>query len=171
MPRRFFKRYMPHPDRLKAHKSLRFLGTLIHDPNLLHLNRHSVSRAMAIGLFWAMIPMPLQMLAAALCAVSARANLPIAVGLVWLTNPLTMPPVFYCNYKVGAWLLDTPVSPMPMELSLAWVRQMLDSHWQPLFLGSFVVGVVVAILGYIATQSYWRWWVGRSWRKRQMDRR
>ena len=60
---------------------------------------------------------------------------------------------------------------MPMELSLAWVRQMLDSHWQPLFLGSFVVGIVVAILGYVATQSYWRWWVGRSWRKRQMDRR
>ena len=110
MPRRFFKRYMPHPDRLKAHKSLRFLGTLTHDPNLLHLNRHSVSRAMAIGLFWAMIPMPLQMLVAALCAVPARANLPIAVGLVWLTNPLTMPPVFYCNYKVGAWLMDTPVS-------------------------------------------------------------
>jgi hypothetical protein len=171
MPRRFFKRYMPHPDRIRTHKSLRFLGTLIHDPNLLHLNRHSVSRAMAIGLFWAMIPMPMQMLAAAICAVPARANLPIAAGLVWLTNPLTMPPVFYCNYKVGAWLMDTPVKAMPMELSLAWVRQMLNSHWQPLFLGSFVVGIVIAILGYVATQSYWRWWVGRSWRRRQMGRR
>ncbi|EQM79787.1 DUF2062 domain-containing protein [Stutzerimonas stutzeri] len=171
MPRRFFKRYMPHPDRIKTHKSLRFLGTLTHDPNLLHLNRHSVSRAMAIGLFWAMIPMPMQMLAAALCAVPARANLPIAVGLVWLTNPLTMPPVFYCNYKIGAWLMDTPVSPMPMELSLAWVRKMLDSHWQPLFLGSFVVAVVAALLGYVGTQLYWRWWVGRSWRKRQLNRR
>ena len=171
MPRRFFKRYMPDPDRIKTHKSLRFLGTLAHDPNLLHLNRHSVSRAMAIGLFWAMIPMPMQMLAAALCAVPARANLPIAVGLVWLTNPLTMTPVFYCNYKVGAWLLDTPVQPIPMELSLAWARQMLDSHWQPLLLGSFAVAVASAVVGYVGTQAYWRWWVGRSWRKRQLSRR
>jgi len=128
MPRRFFKRYMPHPDRIKGNKSLRFLGALIHDSNLWHLNRHSVSRAMAIGLFWAMIPMPMQMLASALCAIPARANLPIAIGLVWLTNPLTMPPVFYCNYKVGAWLMDTPAMAMPEHLTLAWVAQMLNTH-------------------------------------------
>ena len=171
MPRRFFKRYMPHPDRIKSNKSLRFLGALIHDPNLWHLNRHSVARAMAIGLFWAMIPMPMQMLAAAVCALPARANLPIAVGLVWLTNPLTMPPVFYCNYKVGTWLLDTPASDMPAELSLAWVSHMLQHNWQPLYLGSLVSGVVFAILGYVLTQAYWRWWVGRSWRRRQNGRR
>ncbi|MBS68285.1 DUF2062 domain-containing protein [Stutzerimonas stutzeri] len=171
MPRRFFKRYMPHPDRIKTNKSLRFLGALIHDPNLWHLNRHSVARAMAIGLFWAMIPMPMQMLAAAACALPARANLPIAVGLVWLTNPLTMPPVFYCNYKVGTWLLDTPASGMPAELSLAWVSHMLQHNWQPLYLGSLVSGIVFAILGYVFTQAYWRWWVGRSWRRRQNGRR
>lgn len=170
MPRRFFKRYMPHPDRIKGNKSLRFLGGLIHDSNLWHLTRHSVSRAMAIGLFWAMIPMPMQMLASALCAIPARANLPIAVGLVWLTNPLTMPPVFYCNYKVGTWLMGTRAMDMPPELSLAWVTRMLHTHWQPLLLGSLVVGVVLAILGYVLTQAYWRWWVGRSWRNRQNRR-
>lgn len=95
MPRRLFKRYMPTPDSIKGNKSLRFLGKLIHDPNLWHLNRHSVARAMAIGLFWAMIPMPMQMLAAAAVAIPLRANLPISIGLVWLTNPITMPPIFY----------------------------------------------------------------------------
>jgi len=163
MPRRIFKRYMPHPDRIKGNKSLRFLGGLIHDPNLWHLNRHSVARAMGIGLFWAMIPMPMQMLAAALCALPARANLPIAIGLVWLTNPLTMPPVFYCNYKLGAWLMDTPAIGMPEELSL--------DNWQPLYLGSLVMAAVLALLGYFGTQAYWRWWVGRSWRRRQHGRR
>ncbi|WP_028239557.1 DUF2062 domain-containing protein [Stutzerimonas azotifigens] len=170
MPRRFIKRYMPHPDRIKHNKSLRFLGTLIHDPNLWHLNRHSVARAMAVGLFWAMIPMPLQMLAAAACAIPARANLPIAVGLVWLTNPLTMPPVFYCNYKVGTWLMGSPAFDMPAELSLAWIRWLLQTHWQPLYLGSLVLGIVLAVLGYSLTQLYWRIWVRRSWRKRQQTR-
>src|SRR3990167_7491178 len=92
MPRRFFKRYMPHPDRIKANKSLRVLGALIHDPNLWHLNRHSVARAVAIGLFWAMIPMPLQMVAAALVALPARPNLPFPVGLVGLPTPTPRPP-------------------------------------------------------------------------------
>ena len=171
MPRRFFKRYMPHPDRIKTNKSLRFLGALIHDPNLWHLNRHSVSRAMAIGLFWALIPMPMQMLAAASCALPARANLPIAIGLVWLTNPLTMPPVFYCAYKRGAWLMDAPALSMPEELTLAWVTQLLQNNWQPLYLGSLVAAIGFAVLGYVGTQAYWRWWVGRSWRRRQNGRR
>ena len=73
--------------------------------------------------------------------------------------------------KVGTWLLDTPASDMPAELSLAWVSHMLQHNWQPLYLGSLVSGVVFAILGYVLTQAYWRWWVGRSWRRRQNGRR
>ncbi len=171
MPRRLFKRYMPHPDRIKASKSLRFLGTLIHDPNLWHLNRHSVARAMAIGLFWAMIPMPLQMAAAAAVAIPARANLPISIGLVWLTNPITMPPVFYCSYKFGAWMTSTPTLQMPERITLSWVGQVLQTHWQPLLLGSVVLAVVLSILGYVLTNSYWHWWVRHNWRKRQEKRR
>ncbi|WPC03650.1 DUF2062 domain-containing protein [Pseudomonas benzenivorans] len=171
MPRRFFKRYMPNPDRIKGNKSLRFLGTLIHDPNLWHLNRHSVSRAMAIGLFWAMIPMPMQMIAAAVVAIPARANLPISLGLVWLTNPITMPPVFYCSYKFGAWMTNTPTLHMPDEVTLGWIGQVLQSHWQPLYLGSLVLGLLLATIGYLATNTYWHWWVRHNWRKRQEKRR
>jgi len=170
MPRRLFKRYMPSPERIKGNKSLRFLGKLIHDPNLWHLNRHSVACAMAVGLFWAMIPIPMQMLAASATAIPVRANLPISISLVWLTNPLTMPPVFYCNYALGAWLMHTPALQMPDEFTLHWFTQLLASHWQPLYLGSFVVGLVAAAMGYGLTRGYWRWWVQRSWRNRQRNR-
>ena len=57
MPRRLFKRYMPDPEQIRNHRSLRFLGKLLHEPNLWHLNRRSVSRAMAMGLFAAFVPL------------------------------------------------------------------------------------------------------------------
>lgn len=167
MPRRIFKRYMPHPDSIREHRSLRFLGSLIHDPNLWHLNRHSVARAMAVGLFSAFIPLPMQMLLAASLAIPVRANLPISIGLVWLTNPLTMPPVFYCTYKVGSWVLDTPPLHLPSEITMDWIAERLTTLWEPMLVGSIVTGIVLGIVGYFATMIYWRWWVRRAWLKRQ----
>ena len=107
MPRRLFKRYMPDPESIRSQKSLRFLGKLTHDPNLWHLNRHSVSRAMAAGLFAAFIPMPMQMLLAAGLAVWIRSNLPIRrIGLADQSDHDA--PGLYCTYKLGAWLMQVP---------------------------------------------------------------
>lgn len=171
MPRQLIKRYMPDPEKLKSNPSLRFLGSLIHDPNLWHLNRHSIARAVAVGLFWAMIPIPMQMFAAAFLAIPLRANLPISVGLVWLTNPVTMPPVFYANYKLGAWLLNTPTIQLPDKMSLSWILEVTTTHWQPLYAGSIVMGLTLATAGYIGTALYWRWRVNRSWNKRKKLRK
>jgi hypothetical protein len=171
MPRRLFKRYMPDPTSIREHKSLRFLGRLLHDPNLWHLNRHSVSRAMGIGLFAAFMPIPLQMLLAAVLAIIARANMPISVSLVWLTNPITMPPIFYGTYKLGAWLMQVPARQLPDELSWAWISGQLSTMWQPFLLGSLVAGLVFGLAGYCLTQWYWRWWVLRQWKLRAAKRR
>ncbi|MDF5922284.1 DUF2062 domain-containing protein [Pseudomonas aeruginosa] len=98
----------PDPESIRSQKSLRFLGKLTHDPNLWHLNRHSVSRAMAAGLFAAFIPMPMQMLLAAGLAVWIRAicqNLR-RIGLADQSDHDA--PVFYCTYKLGAWLMQVP---------------------------------------------------------------
>jgi len=167
MPRRIFKRYMPDPESIRNHKGLRFLGPLIQSPNLWHLNRRSVSRAMGMGLFAAFIPIPLQMLLAASLAVWVRANLPISVGLVWLTNPITMPPVFYCTYKMGAWVMGIPARALPDHLTWEWISGELSLLWQPFLLGSVICGILVGILGYLLTEGYWRWWIGRSWRRRR----
>ncbi|PWB35818.1 DUF2062 domain-containing protein [Pseudomonas sp. NDM] len=170
MPRRLFKRYMPDPTSIREHKSLRFLGKLLHDPNLWHLNRHSVARAMAVGLFAAFLPIPAQMLVAAALAVMVRGNMPIAVSLVWLTNPITMPAVFFCTYQAGAFLMDVPARHLPDELTWEWISGELSTLWQPFLLGSVVVGLVLGILAYFLVMLYWRWWVARQWQRRKKSR-
>lgn len=166
MARRLFQRYLPGPASLRTHSSLRFLGPLLDRHSLWQLNRRSTARAMGVGLFAALMPLPLQMLLAAALALPARANLPLAVSLVWLTNPLTMPPVFYCTYKVGAWLLGVPPRQFPGGLSWAWITQEMAALWQPFLVGSVVSGVVLGGVGYFATLALWRWQVSRQWARR-----
>jgi len=163
MPRRLIKRYMPDPAGIREHKSLRFLGRFLHDPNLWHLNRHSVSRAVGLGLFAAFMPIPFQMLLAAALAILLRGNLPIGVSLVWLTNPITMPAVFYCTYKIGSWVLQLPPRHFPDELTWEWISGQLSTLWQPFLLGSLVAGVVFGALGYGLVQLFWVWGGGRLW--------
>lgn len=170
MPRQLLKRYMPNPDRIKRNKSLRFLGTMLHNPNLWHITRHSVARAMACGLFVAMLPIPMQMLLSTLFAVLFHANLPISVGLVWLTNPITMPPVFFAQYKIGTLLLGTPERSMPMELSLSWLSSEIHHIWQPMLAGSLLTAIIAGTLGYFGTLLYWRFWVSRNWKRRKVRR-
>jgi hypothetical protein len=171
MPKRIIKRFMPDPHTIRDHKHLRFLGTLLHDPNILHLNRRSVSGAFSVGLLMAFVPVPFQMVLAAIGAIVARVNLPISVALVWVTNPFTMPPIFYFAYKVGTWILQTPVEKIEFVLSTEWLLHELHEIWQPFLLGCFVCGVTFAVLGNAAIRLFWRLHVGRSWRKRQQDRK
>src|SRR3954469_24611570 len=102
MARKLLKRMMPSAEFVKHHPSLQRFARWLHDPNLWHLNRYSASIAVFIGLFSALIPVPSQMPIAALWAIWWRANLPISVALVWLTNPITSPPIFYATYKFGS---------------------------------------------------------------------
>lgn len=171
MPRRLLQRYMPHPDTLKRTRSLRFLSHLMANTSLWVLTRHSVGNAFMVGLFCALLPIPFQMVVAALGAWLLRCNLPLSVGLVWLTNPLTMPIVFYGNYRLGAWLLDTPARHVPDHLSTQWIAaQMLDILPVLLF-GSLVAAVVVGLTSNLMIRLLWRWHVARSWKRRTQRRR
>ena len=104
----FFQRYLPDSQKLCAHKNLRFLGDLLHDPRLWHFNRRSTVRGLAAGAFFAFVPIPWQMVLAAATAAWLRFNLPVAVAMVWITNPLTLPPIVFVNYRFGTWLLGWP---------------------------------------------------------------
>ena len=173
MPKKFIKRYMPDHRTIRDHRHLRFFGTLLHDPNLFHLNRRSASGAFAVGLFVAFLPLPLQMLIAAAAAILVRVNLPISVTLVWITNPLTMPPMFYFAYLVGTWILGSPVhlEQNSFELSYEWGKHELAVIWQPFLLGCLVSGAASALLGYLSVRMLWRVHLVRYYQKRKLQRR
>ena len=171
MPRRLIKRYLPHHDTIREHKHLKLLRPLLHDPNLLHLNRRSVSGAFGVGLFMAWVPVPFQMFLSALVAIIIRVNLPISVVLVWITNPLTMPPMFYFAYKIGSWTLQLPPRDVEFELTWEWLTGELIAIWQPFLLGCAIMGIVSAVLGYFITNYLWRAHVIQNWKARKEKRR
>lgn len=171
MPRKFIKRYLPDHKKIYAHKHLKIFGPLLEDPNLLHLNRRSVSGAFAVGLFMAWVPLPFQMLLAAITAIGVRVNLPISVALVWISNPLTMPPLFYFAYKLGAWILDISGTDFKFELTMDWLMKSLNSSWEPFLLGCFVLGVLCALTGFVLTRGLWRLQVNQRWKARRLRKR
>ena len=168
MPKKLLKKYMPTPESIKANKNLRFLGDKLHEPNLWHLNRRSVSSAFAIGLLVAWIPTPGQMLIAATLAFYFRANLPIAAALVWITNPLTMPPMFYFAYRVGLWSLNQPSPADDFEFSKESIMSSLSEIGGPFLFGCGILGIIFAIVGYFGIRLFWRWHVVNQWKKRSL---
>lgn len=157
---------MPDEKKLKKHKYLSWLGSYMHDPNLWHLTRKSVSRAFLVGLFCAFLPIPLQMVVAAVLAILIRSNLAISVGLVWITNPLTMPPIFYFTYLVGNFIIGNPGEAIEFEMTMEWLSASIAHIWWPLLFGSVLCGILFGLIGYFSIQWFWAWHVNRSWRKR-----
>lgn len=161
---------MPSAARIREIKSLSILGDWIYATNLWHLNRYSASMAFFVGLFVAFMPIPIQMVVAALLALLFRCNLPLSVCLVWITNPLTMPALFFIAYKVGALIMGMPVHNMEFELSYEWLSGQLSYIWRPFLLGCFMCGLFCGSLGYFVVSMAWRWRVAVHWRERKTRR-
>lgn len=170
MPKKLLKRFFPSPDQIKRNQSLRFLAPLFSKPNLWHINRRAVARAFLVGVFTAFLPLPFQMGIAAFLAFYVNANVPISVGLVWISNPVTIPPLFYATYLLGTWMLNTPGADFSIELSMEWVLNELGALWAPLFVGSLTTGLVLAVISYFAMHLAWRLHVSHNWKKRRINR-
>lgn len=170
MPKNLLKSMAPSPQKLREMRSLRPMGDWIYQPYLWHINRNSAARAFAIGLFCAMMPAPGQMFVAAYFAFQWRANLPLSVSLIFVTNPLTMPVVYYTAYKLGALLLGVEAQQVEFEISYRWVSESLGAIWQPFLLGCFVQGFAAAAMGYFVIDVLWRMRIRRQWRARRRAR-
>ncbi len=156
MPKHLFKKLAPHPDIIKGNKHLGWIGHSLHLPSLWHFNRHNIALAFAIGLFWMWVPCPPQTVFAAATAVMLRANLPLSVALVFITNPITIPPLYYFAYEFGATILNQQIEEVKFELTFDWFQASVSSIWWPMLLGCLLLGVISAIIGYFSIHLFWR---------------
>ena len=171
MPRKWIRKYLPTQEWIRRQNSLGPVRHLLLEPELWHLHRRSVGGAFFIGLFCAFLPVPTQMLVAAVLAILARCNLPIAVSLVWITNPLTFAPMFFFAYKLGAWLLGVETQDVEWELSWSWLGETFVAIWWPLIVGCLVCGWVSGLTGTVVSRTLWRLHVIRRWRQRRERRK
>lgn len=180
MPRKYFRRFLPDGDTVRAHKYLAWGARWLQHPNLWHLNRDSVAGGVAIGLAAGLVPGPLQMVTAVLLAVPLKKNLPVALVMTLYTNPLTIAPLYVLAYAYGRFLLGAshqPVAVAPFEWDWAhWIdsaqalaRWMLELG-TPLAIGLVALALTLAALGYAAVQIGWRIYVRLAWQRRRQDR-
>lgn len=163
MPKARIKRYLPSPERIKSLPPFHYLGIRFSAPVLWMINRNTISRATAIGLFCAYLPMPLEMLPAALLAILWRANLPLSIVLVWLSNPFTWIVVYTPPYLLGAALLgETGIS--ISHITIEAMMQQLAALW----IGCLMFGVALACAGYFAVRVVWRMVVINNRDKRRL---
>ncbi len=120
----------------------------------LSINRKSVSRGVLVGLFWGFVPMPMQMLAVIAITPFLRFNVPVAISMVWLSNPFTMPPMYYMEYLTGNLILGRE-GLSDIEITMDWFGENWDDIIIPLYTGAAFYSIVVSSLVYFMINRLW----------------
>lgn len=141
--------------RLRRHPRLQHFGLAMREPGLWRFDRHSVSGAVGLGLFSALLPVPFQMLIGASLAIAVRVNMPLTLAMVWITNPLTMGPIFYATYELGQWLLDAEQAVIQPDMGNVSLFAWINMVWKPLLLGSLVAAIATSLLAYLLVSFGW----------------
>jgi uncharacterized protein (DUF2062 family) len=101
-------------------------------------------------------------------------NIPIAALTTFISNPLTMGPMYFFAYRLGVWLLGVEQKPFEIEMSFDWVTHTFVNIWQPMLLGCVLLGTAAAVLAYVALDLVWRSSLGQyksRKRKQRQDRK
>ncbi len=142
---------------------------------------HQIAMGVAIGFFVGWLPIVgIQMVVAVVVCQVFRANKIVPIFPIWLTNPVTIVPIYSFNYWVG-WLIvgGPPLSDLATVLRrmiaapeateemgrfAAWwdgvkhsFSELLAMGWDmqlPLWLGCVIVGLALAIPSYYLTYTF-----------------
>lgn len=136
----------------------------------LRSSPRAIAGGLGVGMFVAFTPtVGVQLIIAVVIATLFNVNRPAALIPVWITNPITVAPIYTFNYWLGLKFLEGPplaeVSELfidigrTMALLEFWnikeqflaVMQMSREILLPLLLGSLIIGAVTGLLVYFGS--------------------
>ncbi|MBT8140746.1 MAG: DUF2062 domain-containing protein [Gammaproteobacteria bacterium] len=167
MPRRFFQRVLPDPKEIRDASYVSPLRGFIDNRQLWTTKRRNVVLGLGIGIFCGFQPIPAHTMLAVLLAIWWKANLPMSIVATLFNNPITMFPMYFLGYKVGCVILGVPDLEVPPDASkMDWIKNLIANSWQPIYLGCFVTGLVLALIGSLGLNQFWKWAVLKRRRNR-----
>ncbi len=156
MPRRFFRKFAIKRHQVRDSRLLAPFRHLMHEPRYWGIRRRTAVPAFAVGLFIGWLPFPGHPLWGTFAALALRINIPVTVLTTFISNPLTMYPMYFAAYQLGRRLLGTPPLAFDFEMSLDWLTEKFVTIWQPLTLGCLLLGTASALIGYVVLDLLWR---------------
>jgi uncharacterized protein (DUF2062 family) len=155
--------------RIERYRLLRPFHHRAREQALWAFTRDAVARAVAVGFFFGILTPVAQIVFALLGAVVLRANVVVAVASTFITNPFTLPFVYYGAYLIGssvtgrtrALAQDLAESEQAAGHALEvhhWFATLVDwiSHvGYPLLIGVLTLALGTAVIGYLLVHSAW----------------
>ena len=122
-------RALRHP-RLRHRDWWQALTHALYERHLWMPCRDTVATGLTIGMFFALIPLPMQMLFAGVTAMRFTANVPVAMAACWISNLATNVPLFLAQLWFGNRIAEFAGLDLPevgwFKDFLLWLR---DSEW------------------------------------------
>ena len=168
----WLRRHIPTQESLERNRLLKPFARQLGQPALWRLNRRSVPRAVALGLFVGVIIPIMHTAIAALLAIPVRANIAITAMFTLVVNPLTIPPIYYAAYRLGAWELHhdadiiNPATAERVSGELSHILFWIHHASGPIAVGVLTIAFAAAALGYLISAVLWRYRLGNRWRTR-----
>jgi len=177
--RQWCARNLPTRESVEGVRWLRPIAHIVLRSDLWRFHRRSVPRGVALGLvvgIFLMIP-GVQMIGAVLISLPFRANIPLAVGMTFLSNPLTTPFILLASLGIGNKLLglhadvSTFLALLEEHASPGDYANWLFSDAAPALMGGLaVISLVTGAIGYFLASLLWQWWIRHKWRHRAAHR-
>lgn len=179
----WIRAHMPTREQMAQNKYLQPIAHRFLTPELWRFTRRSVPRGVALGIFAGFIIPVGQIFLAAFMALPARANVPLAALVTFITNPFTFPFWAVVANRLGAFLLKVDIAATGGAASeefasarWSWFLEMFADVGVTVLVtifGFIVLALVGAVLGYLSAGVVWRFIVARRRKRRllHMERR
>jgi uncharacterized protein (DUF2062 family) len=154
----FYHKYLPRQSHLKDTLLHRIIGERLFDEALWIPEKRSIIYAVSMGIFVAFTPtIGIQMAIAGICAFFMRCNIPTAILMVWISNPVTAIPIYSMEIKIGFIVLGNGEG-------FKAIHSLNDICYyiEPLIIGTIIVSTVLAGAAFILTSLLWDFVASRT---------